>query len=170
MRAEYSAVPIRHQNVGTVDETKADGHLRVPLLHLLQLLEELEVAGHDDGLSGGRYLHGYVQFLLCREAAVRLLLLHIVVGTNLPLVGFKWIYMYVESTCTVRSDVRCGKKCDNVIRSRSTCTAAIILNDFCYRFYSTQEFILHTPCTYGQLRDDMSCTRALTTFSPSPSS
>lgn len=117
-----------------------------------------------------------VTFSFCcavrREAGpmVRLLLLHIVVGTNLPLVGFKWIYMYVESTCTVRSDVRCGKKCDNVIRSRSTCTAAIILNDFCYRFYSTQEFILHTPCTYGQLRDDMSCTRALTTFSPSPSS
>ena len=71
MRAKYSAVPIRHQNVGAVDETKADGHLCVPLLHLLQLLEELEVAGHDDGLSGGRYLHGYVQFLLC--VPVRLL-------------------------------------------------------------------------------------------------
>ena len=69
MRAKYSAVPIRHQNVGAVDETKADGHLCVPLLHLLQLLEELEVAGHDDGLSGGRYLHGYVQFLLlCRPS------------------------------------------------------------------------------------------------------
>lgn len=58
MRPQDAAIPVRQQNVGAVDEPKTDGHFRVPLLHLLQLLEEPEVAGDDDGLSGGRYLHG----------------------------------------------------------------------------------------------------------------
>ena len=58
MRTQDAAIPVRQQNIGAVHEPKTDGHFRVPLLHLLQLLEELEVAGNDDGLSGGRYLHG----------------------------------------------------------------------------------------------------------------
>lgn len=58
MRPQDAAIPVRQQNIGAVDEPKTDGHFRVPLLHLLQLLEELEVAGNDDGLSGGCYLHG----------------------------------------------------------------------------------------------------------------
>ena len=53
VRSEYPAVPLPHEYVRTVDEAVRYAHVAHALLAVLELLEELEVAGGDDDLAGG---------------------------------------------------------------------------------------------------------------------
>ena len=53
MRSEYPPVPLPHEYVRTVDEAVRYAHVAHALLAVLELLEELEVAGGDDDLAGG---------------------------------------------------------------------------------------------------------------------
>ena len=66
-RPKDCALPMRQADVVRVDQTEADGPIRgLSLLHLLELVEQDEVARHDDRLARG----GHRGLSSCRRCTV----------------------------------------------------------------------------------------------------
>jgi hypothetical protein len=57
MRTQDAAIPFAHEDITAVHEAVANAHVAQPLLAVLQLLQQLEVAGRYYCFSGWQALH-----------------------------------------------------------------------------------------------------------------